>query len=188
MLPPKDHFTYELGEILATGTPLFDFQYPYYTKEQKARFEKKFIDHYSTRQIGFGTFGKFKHRLKVKLNIIMDYYIQRYKSVDIMNAIEDPFGNVDIVETFEQSATSKSSGENRFLDTPEGEVDNIDDYLTNASKSSEGSEGTVKHTFTKKGNQGTSTYAHDMNEFRKSFINVDEEIIRECNDLFLGVY
>ena len=48
--------------------------------------------------------------------------------------------------------------------------------------------GTVKHTLTRKGNQGVNTYAHDMIEYRQSFINVDMMVIGALRDLFLLVY
>ena len=50
--------------------------------------------------------------------------------------------------------------------------------------------GTVRHIFTKKGNQGVNTYAHDMNEFRTSIIDVVEQIINDerIGELFMMVY
>ena len=151
-----------------------------------------------------------------------------YKSVEIMDGIDDPFGNVDMTETFEQTSTGTSSGtstnnetgnktdtktasednERRFSNTPQGSINNIDDYLTEATKenkdqsetiesdgtiTSTGSSetensGTVTHTLTRKGNQGVNTYAHDMIEYRQSFINVDMMVIGALHDLFLLVY
>lgn len=217
--------TLELRDLVDNGVNIWDFEYPsYYKGEEKAKFEQKVIDHFYFRQIGQETVGRFLHYFRTKVQEIMPYYLQVYKSVEIMNAIEDPFGNVDIVETFEQtregsssgSATSSSStnasSENsedlthKFSNTPQGQIDNIDNYLTEGSKDksethsevtssgsgtntsdSESSE-TVTHTFTKKGNQGVNTYAHDIIEFRKSFINVDMMIIEDLNELFLKVY
>ena len=158
----------------------------------------------------------------------MPYYLQMYKSVEIMNEIEDPFGNVDITETYEETRSGQSSGsasstntgkadstntetgdsKHRFSNTPQGSLSNLEDYLTEASlddqnrnssseantsssgtssSESESSE-TVSHTFTKKGNQGVNTYAHDMIELRKTFLNVDMMIIEDLNELFLAVY
>lgn len=59
----------------------------------------------------------------------------------------------------------------------------------NDETTSEGTE-TIEHTFTKVGNQGVNTYAHDMNEFRTSIIDVTMQIIndREISDLFMKVY
>lgn len=214
--------TLELREIIESGVDIWDFDYPsYYKGDDKKAFEQKVIDHFYFRQIGFETVGRFKHQLKSKVREIMPYYLQLYKSVEIMDKIEDPFGNVDITETFEQTSTGQSSGTaqsnssnssagqssgtSKMLDTPEGQVTLIDDgYLTrmtqdegNSSQTDSGesssttsseNSGTVRHTFTKKGNQGVNTYAHDMFEYRKSFINVDMQVIEELNCLFLGVY
>lgn len=49
---------------------------------------------------------------------------------------------------------------------------------------------TVTHTFTKKGNYGVNTYAHDMNEFRTSIIDVVEQIVNDerIAELFMMVY
>ena len=243
--------TLELRDVLASydenGQPfkLWDFEYPsYYKDEAKTAFEQKVIDHYLFHQIGVETIARFKHNFKTRIREIMPYYIQMYKSVEIMDGIDDPFGNVDMTETFEQTSTGTSSGtssntengtsssnetanktdnktatedtEHRFSNTPQGEISNIDSYLTEASKdnkdqtekitsngtvttenesaiTSTGSSesensGTVKHTLTRKGNQGVNTYAHDMIEYRQSFINVDMMIIGALRDLFLLVY
>ena len=68
---------------------------------------------------------------------------------------------------------------------------------SSGSSSSEGStsgssssEGTTTHTFTKKGNQGVNTYAHDMNEFRTSIIDVVDQILNDerIAELFMLVY
>lgn len=64
------------------------------------------------------------------------------------------------------------------------------DESEGTSNSSSQSSGTVKHTFTKKGNQGVNTYAHDMNEFRTSIIDVVDQIINDARiaELFMMVY
>lgn len=231
--------TVELRELLKmtdeNGKPfnLWDFEYPsYYKDDEKKAFEQKVIDHYLFRQIGAETPARFKHNFKTRIREIMPYYLQMYKSVEIMDKIEDPFGNVDVTETFEQESSDSATGtsnntetgtstanetakrtedrEHRVSTTPQGSIDNLDDYLTEASRdnaeqndtltkendssitnagsSESSSSGTVKHTLTRKGNQGVNTYAHDMIEFRQSFINVDMMIIRELSDLFLLVY
>lgn len=48
----------------------------------------------------------------------------------------------------------------------------------------------ITHTFTKTGNQGVNTYAHDMNEFRTSIIDVVNQIINDerVQMLFMLVY
>lgn len=223
--------TMELRDVLKqvddNGKPfvLWDFDYPsYYTGADKKAFEQLVIDHYLFHQIGVETVARFKHNLKTRMREIMPYYIQRYESVALMKSIDDPFGNVDIVETYEEQSSGSSSGstndkaeksetkggesshERRFSNTPQGSIDNIDDYMTEATKesdmASEGIDSTVKnegsskststgsisHTLTRKGNQGVNTYAHDMIELRQSFLNVDMEVIGALRDLFLYIY
>lgn len=61
---------------------------------------------------------------------------------------------------------------------------------TGSSTATNASSDTVSHTVTKKGNQGVNTYAHDMNEFRTSIIDVVEQIINDDRiaELFMMVY
>lgn len=221
--------TVELRQLVESGIKVWDFDYPsYYKGEQKAAFEQKVLDHFWLRQIGLETPGRWLHCFRSRIREIMPYYIQLYESEALMRSIEDPFGNVDITETFEQESsgestventgsTSGSVGENRetinsnerkFSNTPQGSISNLDNYMTEATvetgtsgdisdsyneqsteASSTGTESAkVKHTLTKKGNQGVNTYAHDMNELRQSFLNIDLDIINELKDLFLQVY
>lgn len=220
-LESTSKLTLELRDVIAGGVDLWDFEYPsYYKDAQKKEFEKKVIDHYFFRQIGQETVGRFLHMFRSKVREIMPYYIDIYKTVEIMHGLENPFDNVDVLETFEQETTDSSSGESssttsgsastggntehRFSNTPQGSIENLDNYLTEAARdnsesssetsatsdgtSSSESAGTVKHTLHRKGNQGVNTYAHDMIEFRTSIINVDMMVINELNELFLGIY
>lgn len=224
--------TLELRDIVDNGENSVDiwaFDYPsYYKGEEKKAFEQKVIDHFYFRQIGFETVGRFLHYFRSRVREVMPYYIQMYQSEALMKGIEDPFGNVDITETFRQtssdtsestangSATSETSNnittsednERRFSNTPQGSISNLDSYMSEAEKngkdttenatnsgeststasSSNSSSGTIEHTFTKKGNQGVNTYAHDMIELRQTFLNIDMLVINELNTLFLGVY
>lgn len=209
--------TVELGCIVEQGVDIWDFDYPsYYKGDAKKAFEQKVIDHYYFRQIGQETVGRFLKCFRSRINDIMPYYLQLYKSQEIMDAIEDPFGNIDIVETFEQTSTGTSNATNtgtssgassndfthKFSNTPQQSISNVELFMSEASidkttvqdesnsnlSSTGTSSGTVQHTFTKKGNQGVNTYAHDMKEFRETFLNIDLMIIEDLNDLFLKVY
>lgn len=253
--------TVELRELVESGIKPWDFSYPsYYKGDEKTAFEQKVLDHFWFRQIGQETPARWLHYFRTRIREIMPYYIQLYESQALMQAIEDPFGNVDVTETFEETRTGTRSdtasrdtssemnttrsdsgsvenedGETltesgttentkRFSNTPQGSISNLDSYLTEATiddgsssgthtkegsssststssgtqkdtasgsvtDESESSEsGTVKHTLTRKGNQGVNTYAHDMKELRETFLNIDMQIINDLNDLFLMVY
>ena len=237
---------------------------------------KKLLNHYKYREIGFETVGRFLDELEITMCEIMPRYNELLKTVEIMANIDDPFGNVDIVETFEQESTQSAQSEGTSSqsgtasqngtnsqsmstdtensgsssatinntanskqlesDTPQDELSiatkDINDVSyaskatwnesisngsesrstsdtsstestsegsnsSNSESSSEGStsgssesSGTVKHTLTKKGNHGVNTYAHDMNEFRTSIIDVVNQIItdKRVGELFMLVY
>lgn len=100
--------------------------YPMYTPKNPANYSviptreelnKKLLNHYKYREIGFETVGRFIEELEIAMCEIMPYYYQMMKSEDIMNSIEDPFGNVDIVESFEQSRNDTASGSTTATDS-----------------------------------------------------------------------
>lgn len=199
------------------------------TREQ---LNQKLLNHYKYREIGFETVGRFLDELEITMNEIMPYYYSLFKSADIMNEIEDPFGNVNVEEktvektTTEASNTAKadsstesetnmnSNNKGISTSTPQGvttipaeEIDSIDhaDSVswgkdksssdgTTSSKSSSETEGNSNTdrelTYTKKGNQGVNTYAHDMIELRDVFLNIEKMIIEDerVSELFMRVF
>lgn len=95
--------------------------YPMYTPKNQTNFtaiptreelNKRILDHYKYREIGFETVGRFIDELEIAMCEIMPYYNQLFKSEDIINEIEDVFGNIDITETFEQETTNNATSEN----------------------------------------------------------------------------
>ena len=178
---------------------------------------KKILNHYKYYEIGFDTIARFLDELQIAMEEIMPYYNQMYNTCEIMAKIDDPFGNVDVTETFKQTTTGASSSENEgssnthskdiTTNTPQGNVISVTsknmDSVTHAdgvtwnkggsdenSKNTSSSSGTTEHTFTKKGNQGVNTYAHDMVEFRTSIIDVTTQIISDerIRELFMQVF
>lgn len=96
------------------------------------------------------------------------------KGIDSIDYADEAQWNHDTSET---SGTSTSNGETSA--TSEG-----------SSNTTTGGTETTRHTYTKKGNQGVNTYAHDMNEFRTSIIDVVDQIVndRRIRELFMLVY
>lgn len=102
MQDSNSRVTAELREILDAGVKLWDFDYPsYYKGEEKQAFEQKVIDHFYFRQIGAETVGRFLHYFRRTVREIMPYYIQRYKSVELMDDPEiRPLENYNMIEEF----------------------------------------------------------------------------------------
>ena len=94
-------------------------EYPVYTPENPYTFSviptreeinKRILDHFKYREIAFETVGRFIDELRITLNEIMPFYYQLFKTEDVMNGLEDIFGNLDVIESFTE--TNTSSGNN----------------------------------------------------------------------------
>lgn len=61
-------------------TKVFDFNFPIFDESYRTVLETKILRHYYTREIGLETAGLWKLKLNTKLNEIMPFYNQLYKS------------------------------------------------------------------------------------------------------------
>lgn len=206
----------------------------------KDAFQQKILDHYRFRQIGQETVGRWLHYFRSRIREIMPYYVQLYEFEAKWFGIEDPLESYNLTETFEENSsgsgtvtssgssenTSESSGtstssktgtadhERKFSDTPQGSIENLDNYMSEAtrentatsetgndsstgtatvsgsdsSESSSQNTGTTSHTLTRRGNIGVQPLGSEVNNIRDAFINIDLMVINELKDLFLQVY
>lgn len=123
---------------------VFNFDFPIFDENYRQVLCKKILKHYYTREIAHETVGRWKLALNAKLNEIMPYYNQLYKS-ELLEF--NPFYDVDLTRSREGSGTSNrtsnnteinsgtsknvSSGSgtnntvtlNRFSDTPQNSMD-----------------------------------------------------------------
>lgn len=118
--------TVELGEIVASGVNVWDFDYPVPAPQvnyngktakvpfDKKAFEQKILDHYRFRQIGQETVGRWLHYFRTRIREIMPYYVQLYEFEAKWWNIEDPLESYNLTETFDQqtAGTGTSSGSN----------------------------------------------------------------------------
>lgn len=196
--------TVELGDIVASGVNIWDFDYPvpadtvhYNGKTAKVPFDReafqqKIIDHYRFRQIGQETVGRWLHYFRTRIREIMPYYVQLYEFEAKWFNVDDPLESYNLTETFtgNNSGTTKSNGSTKFADTPQGTIDNLEDHLTNATKTDDTSTvtGNSGHTLTRRGNIGVQPLGGEVQNIRDAFINIDQMVINELKDLFLQVY
>lgn len=213
--------TLELRELVESGVNVWDFEYPsYYTNAEKVAFEQKVIDHFFFRQIGQETPARWLHYFRSRVREVMPYYIQLYKSVELMEKIEDPLESYNLTEEYtrdtENTGSTSSNGsstsnetrtdtrEDRFSNTPQGSISNIDTYMSEARKNDDTSTGEGSSTtegssqssdkgketykLTRRGNIGVQPLGQEIKILRDSFINIDMMIIRDLEDLFLKVY
>ena len=114
--------TDELRHIVESGVNIWDFDYPsYYEGEEKKAFEKKVLDHFWTRQIGQETVGRFLLYFRRTVREIMPLYIQRYKSVEMMNDPEiKPLDNYNMIEEYEQDTQETGKANNSTTGSSSG--------------------------------------------------------------------
>lgn len=174
---------------------IFDFDFPIFDEDYRTVIETKIIKHYYTREISEETVGLWKLRLNTKMNEIMPYYNQLYKawSVDF-----NPLYDTDITteHTLDNESTQTTTGKStdRFSDTPQGSLQNIEDntYLTNATIVDNNASGTSNSTdeYLEKitGKRGSISYPKMLDEYRESLINIDSMIIVDLKDLFFKLW
>ena len=172
----------------------------------KDRLASKICDHYFMREIGYETIGEFKHFAKVYMQEIMERYLPLIYS----NCIEyNPLVNVDYEETFirnitgsgESESTNNASGLSVNSDTPQSNISKTSilsgQYASNTGASetestiNDSTSNITDETYSKKvkGNSGVSATAQKMiQQYRENIISIDEQIIKELDKLFMGLY
>lgn len=113
-----------VNDVINTALPkVFNFDFPIFDEAYRPILEKKILKHYYTREIGLETVGLWKLFLDTKLNEIMPYYNQLYKSELI---IFNPMYDVDLtrdhqlkrLEDIKETGTQESdTNRNGTLDT-----------------------------------------------------------------------
>ena len=205
-------YTLELNQIVNDlDFNLFDFEYNLYDNDLKSAFEKKFIDHFYFYEIGLTPIARFKKALQIKLNDIFPYYKQLYQT-ELRSAEIDFMLNKDLKEEYtrqltgnssvNQSSTSTSNDTSLNVnnDTPQNKIDDLDQYMTSASKNTDNStmnssgtnsaenNSTETYSLISQGNIGVTSSAELLEKWRNVLINIDQLIFEECNDLFMLIY
>lgn len=104
----------DVDEIITQAAPIiFSFDFPIYDESYRLILEKKILRHYYTREICEETYGLWKLRLEDRLNVIMPYYNQLYRSALLAF---NPFYDVDLT-------TEHAGNQNGFVDT--NDVENV---------------------------------------------------------------
>lgn len=129
-----------VNDVINTALPkVFNFEFPIFDEAYRPILEKKILKHYYTREIGLETVGLWKLFLDTKLNEIMPFYNQLYKS-ELLEF--NPFYDIDLTrdhnlkkeETTKQDATEKGTTE---------KTGNIDDNTHTETNDNQNTESTV---------------------------------------------
>lgn len=261
----------DVSTTITNAAPLlFNFNFPIFDEAYRLPLETKILRHFYTREICEETVRLWKLRLEDKLNLIMPYYNQLYRS-ELLEF--NPMYDVDIATDHTKNANSESNktatgttnfnstvnknksdngGKNYtdntvindasnstawdlYSDTPQGGIEGVEGngntlgnnyYLTDARKNTDNTErdttnntthaetttntmnGTEVTTNTNatnntatdeitdtetyiehvRGKRGNVSYSKMLQDFRKTFLNIDQMIINDLEPLFFGLW
>ena len=142
-----------IENVIANAIPkVFDFNFPIFDEAYRNVLQTKILRHYYTKEIGAETVGLWKHWLNTRLNEIMPYYNQLYKSTllefnplynvdySTSRSVKTDGEKRDIGETggrsdIDDTRTANTTAKNYYSDTPQGGVTGLDTlkYLSNAT-------------------------------------------------------
>ena len=191
--------TKELRYFIENGACLFDPEdkYPIWKEDHRGELEKKIVDHYYMSQIGFETFGRFKHELNTRMREIMPYYVELYKTTQFeYNPIENYSMREEFLDDSNATGSSLASGLDKLNDTPMTEISDLKAHLNhhltsvteNNSEATSEAKSNSKHEGWRKGNIGVTTTQQMIQQERDVILNLDKLIIDELQDLFMGVF
>ena len=183
----KNHFDFNLQEY-----PIFDENY-------RETLNNNILYYYYEDEIGVETPELFKIYLNRTLNRIMPYYNNLYQAqIKLLN--EGVFNNVNLKEQSTRDINSTNNSTNKgkglYQDTPQGNIDMTEfenqHYATNLTMNSNQDTNTGNSTDdyvrTIIGNNGNRYPIELLKEVTNNLMNIDNLIINELEDLFMGIY
>ena len=180
---------------------VFDFDYPIVDSTWKSQFEKSFIDYYYFYEIGSETIDRWKHTLKARLNKIMPYYNELYKTTlfeidplitqrieeTIADSTETTNANTNIQTSADDANTSESDypQTSPITDIPSRRVG------TEASGTTEiNSNGSadVARDYSRIIEGFTGNQSELVKAYRANILNITSMLIDDLKTLFILVY
>lgn len=184
----------------------FDFglnEYPIFDENYRQTLNNNILYYYYEDEIGLETPELFKIYLNKTMNRIMLYYNNLYLAQK--NILESGlFNNVNYKEISNRrvnsiaNSNSNSKGKGLYQDTPQGQISMTEfedqNYATNltlnVNQNSDTTNGNSVDDYirTITGNNGNRYPVELLTEVRKNLLNIDDLIIDELKDLFMGIY
>lgn len=124
----------KIKDVIAKAIPkIFDFDFPIFDENYRNVLETKILKHYYTREIGLETYGLWKLKLDTKLNEIMPFYNQLYKSALLEF---NPLYEVDYSKTGNRDSSGtrdNTENNNESYDESTDTNESHDDSTTNSN-------------------------------------------------------
>lgn len=149
----------DVEQVIKNCLPkVFDFNFPIFDESYRTVLETKILRHYYTREIGLETAGLWKLKLNTKLNEIMPYYNQLYKS----ELIEfNPLYDVELTRERKLEGTGTKDTENGESRKGENHAENSQTNTSSTSTNENGS-GTLNSNTEGTQNQATGGSSTNM--------------------------
>lgn len=149
----------DVEQVIKNCLPkIFDFNFPIFDESYRSVLETKILRHYYTREIGLETVGLWKLKLNTKLNEIMPFYNQLYKS----ELIEfNPLYDVELIRERKIEGTGTKDTENGESRNGENHSNTSQTNTNNVTENGE-DKGTVTGTADGTQNQNTSGSGTNM--------------------------
>ena len=136
----------KIKDVIAKAIPkIFDFDFPIFDESYRNVLETKILKHYYTREIGLETYGLWKLKLDTKLNEIMPFYNQLYKSALLEF---NPLYEVDYSKTGNRDSSGTRDNTENNSESYDESIDYNESHDESASNSNDGtlSKGTTTTT------------------------------------------
>ena len=188
-------YTISIKNLMKNG---FDFglnNYPIFDENYRSTLNQNILYYYYEDEIGLETPELFKVYLNRTMERIMPYYNNLYiAQKEILE--KGMLNNVNYKEVYNRKIDSESNvkDKNLYQDTPQGEIDmtEFDDqhYATNLNMTNNKSNGNSNEDYIRTviGNNGNKYPADVFNDIKNNLVNIDNLIIDELKDLFMGLY
>lgn len=185
--------------------------YQIWDNDYRETLNNKIIDHYHNREIGMETIDMFVFSLRRRMNEVMPFYNELYKTTQLDF---DPLSTIDLhtissstsetdAESLNQSESETSTKSNsRAVEStmPQNMLSGRGDYATGAADTNSENNGTgsgkdTGSTTSKSDNDGDSRttgyqgVASDLiMRYRDTLLNIDLMVLNELSDLFMMVW
>lgn len=137
-----------IDSVIEKAVPkIFDFSFPIFDENYRFVLCSKILKHYYTREISEETVGLWKLRLNTRMNEIMPYYNQMYKSETMQF---DPLKDTDYTRTGNRGHDGKETTINkqeRIIDN-DGSLTDKTEITTNVDTNDSGSSNTTNQSTT----------------------------------------
>lgn len=174
---------------------LFDFDYPL-NNTLKPSFEENFLTHYMFRRIGYETYMSFKIHLKSKLNEIMSKYnamLTEFSQLDFLGTNEVHTRTISGSSSSQSSGTSGTTSDNRYSDTPENQLTDVQNgtYLTDYTYNQQTGTSSASASGTSSSSESISIHRGDSTDeyikYQEKINNIYTLIYKELDSLFYGI-